>query len=82
MRVSISVRPVLSELKIAIEELFAAMPVKFLQVESDLVLGVANFVKDFLKNVDEVKRRHSSYLAYQFRRWKESFLNHEHSSSL
>ena len=82
MRVCISVRPVLSELKIAIEELFAAMPVKFLQVESDLVLGVANFVKDFLKNVDEVKRRHSSYLLYQFRHWKVSFLNHEHSSSL
>ena len=51
---SISVRPVLSELKTAIEELFAAISVKFLQVESDVVLGVANFVKDFLKNVDEV----------------------------
>ena len=47
---SISVSPVLSELKIVIEELFAVMSVKCL-VESDRVLGIANFVKDFLKNV-------------------------------
>ena len=47
-------KSVSSELKSAIEELFAAMSVKVLQVESDLVLGIASFVKDFLKNVDEV----------------------------
>ena len=42
MRVSISVRPVISELKSAIEELFVAMSVKFLQDESNLALGIAS----------------------------------------
>ena len=36
-------------------ELFAAMAVKELKVESDLVLSPINFINDFIKVIDEVK---------------------------
>ena len=48
-------RSVASELRSALNELFAAMSVKELKVESNLCLGISNFVSDFIKVVDEIK---------------------------
>ena len=43
-----------SEIKSALEELFAAMSVKLIQVENNLVLSISSFSKDVVKNVDEI----------------------------
>ena len=48
-------KSVYSELRCALLELFAAMAVKELKVESDLVLNLMNFINDFIKVIDEVK---------------------------
>ena len=48
-------KSVSAELKGALGELFEVMGVKKLQVESDLAMSTASFLKDFAKNVDEIK---------------------------
>ena len=47
-------KSVSSEIKSALEELFAAMSVKLIQVENDLVLSISSFSKDVVKNADEI----------------------------
>ena len=48
-------KTVSAELKGALRELFEVMGVKKLQVESDLAMSTSSFLKDFVKNVDEIK---------------------------
>ena len=48
-------KSVSSELRCALKELFAAMSVKELKVESQLCLTISSFVNDFIKIVDEIK---------------------------
>ena len=48
-------KPVSAELRCALKELFTVMAVKEIKVESSLSLGIANFVNDVVKVVDELK---------------------------
>ena len=48
-------KPVSAELMCALKELFTVMGVKEIKVESSLSLGIANFVNDVVKVVDELK---------------------------
>ena len=47
-------KSVSSEIKSALGELFAAMSVKQIQVENELVLSTSSFTEDVVKNIDEI----------------------------
>ena len=48
-------KSVSSELRAALKELFSAMGMKEVKVESNLTLGISSFICDFIKIIDEIK---------------------------
>ena len=52
-------KSVAADLKEALEELFTALKMDYLLVESELEVKTQNFIKDFIKMCDEVKTEQS-----------------------